>query len=176
MHVLFKFRLLGSKSIPSRLWAGVILIRRPILLRPLSFWHHLQEPAESVAQVDMEGSPSNEVHQMPKPPIQQPGAGVTIDTERTPGALYHLTEEDLQELLTATVREALSKAKVTVETTTPLHPRRLFHTNPLEQVTAPGTAASPTLRLLLDQPQTGTRDTSRRGEAPSSRKYVLPGS
>ncbi|KAK4428325.1 hypothetical protein Salat_1132100 [Sesamum alatum] len=40
--------------------------------------------------------------------------------------MYHLTEEALQDLLAATVKDALSKVRITGNIVSPIHPRRLF--------------------------------------------------
>ncbi|KAK4421991.1 hypothetical protein Salat_2149800 [Sesamum alatum] len=61
-----------------------------------------------------------------EPSAQQPGKELA-DIQETPSRLmYHLTEDALQELLAAMVRDALSRVRTTGDTARPVQPRRLF--------------------------------------------------
>ncbi|KAK4416649.1 hypothetical protein Salat_2490400 [Sesamum alatum] len=85
------------------------------------------------------------------------GAGSVANATEASGAVYHLMEETLQDLLTTTVREALSKAKAVAETRSPLHPRRLFETTPLKPTPAPSASMPPVYGPNPDQTLTGVR-------------------
>ncbi|KAK4413620.1 hypothetical protein Salat_2774800 [Sesamum alatum] len=95
----------------------------------------------------------------PEPLTHRPRKEVAGNLETPPGTVYHLTEEALQELLSATVRDALSRARTT-RGTSPIQPRRLS-----------------TILLRSKQPHEGSsrcrRNCTKRGKTPTSRECII---